>query len=104
MLTVYLLVIRRVAEALGRLDSGFRVEVVEAVLISLLIFLFQPIKNRLQGIINRLFFRAEIRISAFAGFAESNAECAARAGEAVEGGGGCGRCGVESACCFPGGV
>lgn len=57
-LTVYLLVIRRVAEALGRLDSGFRVEVVEAILISLLIFLFQPIKNRLQGIINRLFFRA----------------------------------------------
>ena len=56
-LTVYLLVIRRVAEALGRLDSGFRVEVVEAILISLLIFLFQPIKNRLQGIINRLFFR-----------------------------------------------
>ena len=27
-------------------------------LISLLIFLFQPVKNRLQGVINRLFFRA----------------------------------------------
>ncbi|MCY3765918.1 MAG: ATP-binding protein [Gemmatimonadetes bacterium] len=57
-LTVYLLVIRRVAEELGRLGGGFRVEVVEAVLISLLIFLFQPIKNRLQGAINRLFFKA----------------------------------------------
>ena len=57
-LTVYLLVIRRVAEELGRLGGGFRVEVVEAVLISLLIFLFQPVKNRLQGAINRLFFKA----------------------------------------------
>ena len=57
-LTVYLLVIRRVAEEFGRLDSGFRVEVVEAVLISLLIFLFQPVKNRLQRAINRLFFKA----------------------------------------------
>ena len=57
-LTVYLIVIRRVAEAFGRLDGGLRVEVVEAVLISLLIFLFQPVKNRLQGVINRLFFRA----------------------------------------------
>lgn len=57
-LTVYLLVIRRVAEELGRLGGGFRVEVVEAVLISLLIFLFQPVKNRLQGVINRLFFKA----------------------------------------------
>ena len=57
-LTVYLLVIRRVAEELGRLGGGFRVEVVEAVLISLLIFLFQPVKNRLQRAINRLFFKA----------------------------------------------
>ena len=57
-LTVYLLVIRRVAEEFGRLSGGFRVEVVEAVLISLLIFLFQPVKNRLQGAINRLFFKA----------------------------------------------
>ena len=57
-LTVYLLVIRRVAEELGRLGGGFRVEVVEAVLISLLIFLFQPVKNKLQGAINRLFFKA----------------------------------------------
>ncbi len=57
-LTVYLLVIRRVAEEFGRLSGGFRVEVVEAVLISLLIFLFQPVKNRLQGVINRLFFNA----------------------------------------------
>ena len=56
-LTVYLLVIRRVAEEFGRLSGGFRVEVVEAVLISLLIFLFQPVKNRLQGAINRLFFK-----------------------------------------------
>lgn len=57
-LTIYLLVIRRVAEEVGRLDRGFREEVVEAVLISLLIFLFQPVKNRLQGAINRLFFKA----------------------------------------------
>ena len=57
-LTVYLLGIRRIAGGVGQLDSGFRPEVIEAFLLALLIFLFQPAKNRLQRAINRLFFKA----------------------------------------------
>ena len=57
-LTVYLLFVRRVANAFGQFEAGIRTEIVEAVLISLLVFLFQPVKNRLQRGINRLFFQA----------------------------------------------
>ena len=57
-LTVYLLGIRRIAEQFRDIGGGFRPEVIEAALLTLLVFLFQPVKNQLQGLINRLFFRA----------------------------------------------
>ena len=57
-LTVYLLGIRRIAEQFRHIQGGFRPEVVEAVLLTLLVFLFQPVKNRLQRFISRLFFKA----------------------------------------------
>ena len=56
-LSVYLLGVRRIADELTRIDATLRREIVEAVLITFLIFLFQPVKNRLQRYINRLFFR-----------------------------------------------
>ena len=57
-LIVYLLGIRRVADQFRHIGGGVRPEVIEAVLLTLLVFLFQPVKNRLQRFINRLFFRA----------------------------------------------
>ena len=57
-LTVYLLGIRRIAEQFRDIEGGFRPEVIEAALLTLLVFLFQPIKNRLQRFISRLFFKA----------------------------------------------
>ena len=56
-LIVYLLGIRRVADQFRDIGS-VRPEVIEAVLLTLLVFLFQPVKNRLQRFINRLFFQA----------------------------------------------
>ena len=56
-LTAYLLGIRRIVGAL-RQTGGFSPDAVEAVLIAALIFLFQPAKNRMQRLLNRLFFRA----------------------------------------------
>ena len=60
-LTVYLLGIRRVAEQFRDVGGGFRPEIVEATLLTLLVFLFQPVKNRLQRLINRLFFKARFQ-------------------------------------------
>ena len=57
-LTVYLLGIRRIAEQFQEIERGFRPVLVEAALLTLLVFLFQPVKNRLQRLINRLFFQA----------------------------------------------
>ncbi|MDP6775866.1 MAG: histidine kinase dimerization/phospho-acceptor domain-containing protein, partial [Candidatus Latescibacteria bacterium] len=56
-LAVYLLAIRGLAREYSRI-GGLRAEIVEVVLITLLVFLFQPVKNRLQRLISRLFFRA----------------------------------------------
>ncbi|MBI4530822.1 MAG: GAF domain-containing protein, partial [Candidatus Latescibacteria bacterium] len=56
-LTVYLLGIRRLVEELRETGGGFRPDIIEAVLITVLIFLFQPVKNRGQRFINRLFFK-----------------------------------------------
>ena len=55
-LAVYLLGIRRLGGYLGRFPE-VRSGLIEALLLVLLVFLFQPIKNRLQRTINRLFFR-----------------------------------------------
>jgi len=55
-LAAYLLGIRRLGAYSGRfpeVHSGL----IEALLLVLLVFLFQPVKNRLQRTINRLFFR-----------------------------------------------
>ena len=57
-LTVYLLGIRRIAEQFQQVGGGLRPEVIEATLLTLLVFLFQPVKNRLQRFISRLFFKA----------------------------------------------
>ncbi len=57
-LTVYLLGIRRIAEQFQHIGGGFRPVVIEATLLTLLVFLFQPVKNRLQRFISRLFFKA----------------------------------------------
>ena len=56
-LVVYLLTIRRIALAIGTAGTGIRPIVIEVVLLGLLVFLFQPVKNRMQRLLNRLFFR-----------------------------------------------
>ena len=55
-LAAYLLGIRRLGAYLGRFPAVHS-ELIEALLLVLLVFLFQPVKNRLQRTINRLFFR-----------------------------------------------
>ncbi len=57
-LTVYLLGIRRLVGEIRQASGGFSPDAVEAALLAALIFLFQPVKNRSQRFINRLFFRA----------------------------------------------
>jgi signal transduction histidine kinase len=57
-LTVYLLGIRRIVGELRGASGGVSPDLVEATLLAALIFLFQPVKNRGQRLLNRLFFRA----------------------------------------------
>ncbi len=55
-LATYLLGIRRLGDYLGENFPEVRSGLIEALLLVLLVFLFQPVKNRLQRTINRFFF------------------------------------------------